>query len=138
MTESYSIISFPGPDFPTRYQAAVFSKWLHSLRNGNDFFKATSANDYFIQYHQYIEKLLEKPSSLVKFAVLTDDHDIILGFSVSREDVLDYLFISPEQRGQKLSKALIPDGITTFTHLTKQWIPIWQAKYKDWKFNPFA
>lgn len=138
MSDSYSIISCQGNELPTRYQAVVFSKWLRSLRNGNELFKATSSNDYYTHYHQFIERLLQKPDSLVRFAVLTENHDIVLAFSVSREDVLDYLYVQPEQRGQKLSTQLIPMKITAFTHMTKMWLPIWQSKYKDWKFNPFA
>jgi GNAT superfamily N-acetyltransferase len=137
MTE-LAIISFSGPSLPTNYQAVVYSKWLRSLRNGNELFKAAKSDQYYIEYHKYVEKLLNKPDSLVRFAVLSDDHDIVLGFSVSREDVLDYLYVSPEQRGQKLSTLLIPGKITAFTHMTKSWLPIWHSKYKDWAFNPFA
>jgi GNAT superfamily N-acetyltransferase len=133
-----SIISFKGSELPIAYQALIFSGWLRSLRKGNDLFKVTDSNAYYANYHKYVENLLQKPGSLVKLAVLSDNHDIALGFSVSREDVLDYIFVQPEQRGQKISTLLIPEGITTFTHMTKVWLPIWQYKYREWKFNPFA
>ncbi len=144
MTDStFQILTFKGSDLPINYQAMIYSKWLRSLRNGNDLFKAMVSNDYYTQYHKFLRAILLKPDCLVRIAVLTENKDIALGFSVSREDVLDYVYVQPEQRGQKLLHKLIPKNITTFTHMTKTWLPIWQSSaftnvFKDWKFNPFA
>lgn len=139
MTETtYSIISYNAKDLPKEYEALLFSKWLRSLRKGNPLYRSVEAIKYFDEYHRFIENLLKKPDMLIKLAVLTDDHDVVLGFSCSREDVLDYLYVQPDQRGQKISTALIPEYIRTFSHMTKLWMPIWQAKYKHWRFNPKA
>lgn len=92
---------------------------------------------YFLMYHKFIENLLQKPGCIVKLAVLSDDHDVVLGYSVSREDVLDYIFVQKESRGQKIATALIPQ-ITAFTHTTADWHPIWQSKYKECEFKPKA
>lgn len=135
---TYTVLGFFGQRLPQEYEALIFSKWLRSLRKGNDYFHIAEAADYYKIYHAYIEKLLNKPGMRVRIAVLSDDPDVVLGFSCAREDVLDYVYIQPEQRGQKLTGMLIPDNITAFTHMTKTWLPIWQAKYKHWKFNPFA
>ncbi len=135
-TTTYSIITFAGKDLPTNYQALVFSAWLRSLRKGNASYKQIPSNAYYLCYHKFIENLLQKPGCIVKLAVLTEDHDIVLGFSVSREDVLDYIFVQPDQRGQKLSNVLIPSPMTAFTHMTNQWYTIWQSKYKECEFKP--
>ncbi len=73
----------------------------------------------------------------MKLAVLTDDRDVVLGFSVSRGKVLDYVHVQKDLRKQGIGTALIPLGIDTITHLTKSALPIWGSKYGSWKFNPF-
>lgn len=139
MTEaSYKIISFKGSEIPSSYEGFIFSSWLRSLRKGNEMFAATDSGQYYREYHAFIGNLLKKPDSVVRMAVLVDDPDVVLGFSASREDVLDYVYVHFHQRGLKISDMLIPSNITTFTHMTKMWLPIWQSKYKHWKFNPFA
>lgn len=136
---TFSILSYKASELPKNYEGMVYSKWLRTLRRGNPVFsKMDTSGPFYEQYHEFLEKLLAKPDSVIKLAVLTDDHDVVLGFSASREDVLDYVYVQPEQRNQKLSNALIPEGITTFSHITNMWFPIWQSKYKHWQFNPFA
>ncbi len=136
----YSIISFSSKELPEKYVAMVYSKWLRSLRFGNPLFKAIDSNVYYNQYHHYIEILLCKPSSVTRLAVLSDDHDVALGFSVSREDVLDFVHVHKDQRKQGIAKKLVPAKTTTFSHITLTAIDIWRknSKYKHLKFNPFA
>ncbi len=144
MTEAteptYSILVFPASQLPEQYTAMIFSKWLRSLRFGNTLFRSMDSDAYYRNYHVYIENLLKKPDSIVRLAVLSDDHDVVLGFSVSREDVLDYIHVHYDYRKIGVGSALVPEGITTFTHITLIGIDIWhnKSKYKNWKFNPFA
>ncbi len=136
---SYSIISFPASKLPDNYKALIFSKWLRSLRHGNPFFKKIDSFEFFKNYHKFIENLLAKPSSMIRLAVLSDDHDVVLGFAISREDVLDYIYVQNTHRNIKIGSHLLLPAITTFTHFTLSGLNIWQAKYKDvLKFNPFA
>lgn len=117
----------------------IFTRWLRSLRYGNPLVKKINSDDYYKNYHQFITNLLAKPDSLVRIAALSDDHDICLGFSVSREDVLDYIHVHSDYRKIGVGKALCPDGITTFSHITITGLMIWQrSKYKKLQFNPFA
>ncbi len=137
---TYKVISFPSAKLPVEYKALVFSKWLRSLRYGNAIMEKVNQDEYFTNYHKFIENLLSKPDSIVRLAVLSDDHDVVLGFATSREDVLDYIHVHKDQRTQGIAKALMPDGITTFSHITKSAMEIWQKndKYKHLEFNPFA
>ena len=135
---SYEVISFSSRKLPRAYIALLYSRWLRSLRFGNPLVRKISSHQYFKQWHAYIEKLLAKPDSIVRLAVLSDDHDIVLGFSVSREDVLDYVHVHTNNRNCGIATSLIPESITTFTHVTETWIQIWNKHYKEWKFNPFA
>jgi GNAT superfamily N-acetyltransferase len=135
---TYSIISFKGSELPEKYTSLIFSRWLRSLRYGNTLFKRITPNDYYKTYHQFIENLLKKPGCIIRLAVLSDDHDVVLGFSVSREDVLDYVHVQADYRKIGIAKKLIPEGVTTFSHITTTALNIWQPKYKHIKFNPFA
>lgn len=138
---TYSVIVFPAAKIPKNYVSLVFSRWLRSLRFGNKTFRKISSKDYHFQYHKYIENLMAKPDSLIRFAVLSDDHDVVLGFAVSREDVLDYMHVHTDYRKIGVGRSLLPPGITTFTHLTVGALCIWQrddGKYKHLKFNPWA
>ncbi len=135
---SYSVISYAGSFLPQEFRALVFAKWLRSLRHSNDYFKLMDAGAYYSAYHGYVASILAKLDTRVRLAVLTDDRDVVLGFSVARGKVLDYVHVQKDQRKQGIGTALIPDGIETITHVTRFSLPIWGSKYGSWKFNPFA
>jgi GNAT superfamily N-acetyltransferase len=72
----------------------------------------------------------------VRLAVLSDDRDVVLGFSVSREDILDYVHVHKDMRKQGVATSLIPKDIKIITHLTKTALLVW-PKYENITFNPF-
>lgn len=147
---SYRIISYSGRDLPESYHGLVYSKWLRSLRHGNDYFKLIDAQAFYKAYGPYISMTLHRPEAIVRLAVLTDDPDVVLGFSVSRETILDYVHVLRirlkvptgidviDYRRRGIGTALMPQGITSFTHITRTWLTIWGSKFGSWKFNPFA
>lgn len=137
---SYTILSFPSSKLPEQYTALIYSRWLRSLRFGNNLFKKIDSDQYYKHYHSFIEVLLAKPDSVTRLAVLSDDHDVVLGFAVYREDVLDYVHVGADYRLIGIATKLMPIGITTFTHITLTVIGVWpnHETYKHLKFNPFA
>ncbi len=114
------------------------------LKNGKKRFlrklKKEKLRAYFADYHKFIENLLAKDGSTIRLAVLSDDHDVVLGFSVSREDVLDYVHVQMDNRKLGIAKMLVPSRTTTVTHMTNLATGIWQENpnYKHIKFNPYA
>jgi ribosomal protein S18 acetylase RimI-like enzyme len=137
---TYTVLSVKASELPEAYRPLIYSKWLRSLRFGNELFKKVDSDEYYANYQKYLENLMAKPDSLVRLAVLTDDKDVVLGFSVSREDVLDYVHVHTDHRRQGIGKAVLPKHFTTFTHLTFTATGIWRKnmKYRQLKFNPFA
>ncbi len=137
---TYSIISFKASELPEQYVGFIYHKWLRSLRFGAPWFRHIETEAFYKNWHNFIESLMKKPDSLVRLAVLTDDKDVLLGFSVSREDVLDYLYVQADHRMQGIAKKIIPQGITTMSHMTQTSLEIWRSnpKYIGLKFNPFA
>ena len=137
---TFSVIEFYTSEMPKDYLPMIYSRWLRSLRNESPIYKKIPSKTYYSDYHKYIENLLSKPDSMVHLAVLSDDNDIVLGFAVTREDVLDYVHVHTDYRKNGIAKAIVPKDITTFTHLTSPALLIWQGKdhYKHLKFNPRA
>lgn len=137
---TYSIICYKGGDLPQRFHSLIYSKWKRSNRHGNDWWKLVAYEAYYPAYERYIDVLLSKPGSIVRLAVLSNDKDNVLGFSVCRENVLDYIYVHKDHRKQGIGTSLFPYGTTIFTHLTYTARFIWKTKekYKHLKFNPFA
>jgi GNAT superfamily N-acetyltransferase len=134
---SYKVIRFSGPLLPARYQNMVFSKWLRSLRFGNDYFKLIESAAYYSSYHRYLEAILASTDSTVALAVLVDDVDVVLGFAVYRGPVLDYVHVQRDYRRNGIARALVSHPLLAITHITKPGMAIWAAKLKDVVFNPF-
>jgi GNAT superfamily N-acetyltransferase len=117
----------------------IYSKWLRSLRYENDFFRLIWAEAYWPAYQAHIRKILDGPETTVRLAVLSDEPDVILGFSVSRRTVLDYVYVHKDQRRQGIASQLVPQGIEWITHVTKTALTIWGSheRAKEWRFDPF-
>lgn len=135
---SYKIVAYSAFALPQAYVNLIYSRWMRSFRYGNDIIKLCDSNAYYFAYRSYISKVLMQRDAVVQMAVLTDAPDVVLGFSVSRGTILDYVHVHKDNRRVGIGQKLIPAGITVFTHLTKTGKTIWKNKYKDWKFNLFA
>lgn len=138
LKSSYSVVPYQGQSLPESYKNLVYAKWLRSLRYGNDYFKLIDSDSYFKAYHKYIEHLLSRPSLIVRFAVLTEDPDVVLGFSVSEGTTLHYVHVHMDNRRLGIGRSLVPFEVKTITHITKIGLSIWNAKMPHAVFNPFA
>lgn len=138
LQSSYSIIAFPGISLPQEYKGLVLSRWMHSLRHGNEYFKLSQSNPYFKAYEKYIKAILGRTGSVVRIAVLSDDRDVALGWSVIEGSILHYVYVNYEQRNQGVGTKLVPGEISTISHLTKSGLRIWPKKLPNAVFNPFV
>ena len=135
---TYVILKFPGTEVPKQYMNWILSRWMRSYRHGNAYLKLASSDSYFAAYDYYIRfGLLNRPSSVVRLAVLNDDKDILLGFSVARGDVLDYVYVQKDFRRLGIARKLIPFEVKTFTHLTRIAMRLWSTKLPKAIFDPF-
>lgn len=135
---SYQVIAFPGRSLPQSYQNMIYSKWMRSLKYGNEYFKLAHSDSYFMAYRRYLESILNRPDTVIRIAVLSDDRDVALGWSVVEQDTLHYVHVQHEQRNKGIGRALIPNGINVITHLTKCGLRIWPKSLPHARFNPFA
>ena len=136
---SYKLLVFAGDEVIGDARAFILSKWLRSLRYENDFFRLITGEFYWPAYQKRVKHILADPETQVALAVLSDDPDVILGFSVWRKNALDYVYVHKHQRRQGIARSLVPAGIDTLTHLTKNALTIWgrHDRVKGWKFDPF-
>lgn len=114
----------------------MLSKFKRTLRSGNDYFKLIDSDAYFRAYDNYCSLLLSRPNSVVRMAVLSDDRDVCLGFSLIEGDTLHYVFVQGDQRNKGIGKSLVPVKINWITHLTHQGAKIW-SKHRTVKLDPF-
>lgn len=116
----------------------IYSKWMKSLRYGNDYFKLAESGPFFSAYQKYISSILARNECSVRIAALSDEPDTCLGFSVSEGDTLHYVHVQKVQRNQGIAKSLVPCHVATITHLTKAGMRIWAEKMPHAKFNPWG
>lgn len=134
--DSYTVLTFNG-SVPEKYQPFILSSWLQSLRYGNDFFKLIDPDAYFRTYSKVIQILFQRKNIVLKMAVLTEDDDNYLGFSISEGNTLHYTYVPRDYRKHGIATSLIPENIQNITHLTTIGMSIWSKKYSSAKFNPF-
>lgn len=153
---TYKIITYPGAELPDQYRNLVLSKFLRSLRYGNEYFKLIDKNAYFTVYDAYFKTLLYRPNSVVRLAVLTDDPDVVLGWSLMEDshfpekpDKLHYVYVNNTHRKLGIGSELVKSGFQVVTHLTTIGSSIWASKFNSDPtkevpdktlvvFNPFA
>lgn len=114
----------------------VYASWLKGLRYGNDWFGMIDSEAYFTAYHKVIEHILHSPGVEVKVACLSDDLDVILGYSVSSPNALSWVFVKRPWRNIGIAKALCPSDPSVVTHTTKTAVSILK-KHPNVRFNPF-
>lgn len=119
------------------YQNMIIFRWKKALRKDNPFFAMIDPVGFGEWYDYYIPAVIKRPDCKVRLAVLGDDEDVALGFSVSRGPVLDFVHVHKDQKGLGIGQNLIPNGIESFTHLTTHGKRLWKQHYPCWKFNPF-
>lgn len=135
---SYSILIYSGSDPAIKpYESMIYKDFLKTLRYGNDWYKEIFADAYYNTYQKVIFSLLNRPSTVIKLAVLTEDYDTCLGWSMTEGQTIHYVHVKRDFRKQGIGGELIPKNVEAVTHLTKIGKSIWKKSYRDAIFNPF-
>lgn len=112
----------------------IYATWLHGLYFGCEFFRDTREKTFYDNYKRVIKNILEERHATITVSCLKEDHDVILGYSVSEKDCLHWVFVKESWRKIGIAKSLIPFGIVVVSNQTKVGRSI---KPKGWDFNPF-
>jgi len=139
----YKVLAFSGTDPALApYRNFVLSRFKKSLRLGNDWFMLIDSQAYFSAYDHVIHNILSRPMTVVRLAVLTDDEDVCLGFSVMEDETLHYVYVKNDWqstfRKKGIGAALVPTPFSRITHLTTIGQSIRAKKFPDIPFNPFS
>jgi hypothetical protein len=111
----------------------MLSTMLKGLYYGSKFWSEVDQESFFSHYEPFIKNLMI--ASSVKIACLEDDQDVILGWSMFKQDVLHFVFVKKSYRKLGIAKLLYPPGITTVSHITDSGNNI--RKTMNLKFDPF-
>lgn len=135
---TYKILTYAGHDPAIKpYRSMIYSDFMRSLRFGNEWYKLIDSDCYYAVYKQIIDRLLLRDDTVVKLAVLSDDLDNCLGWSLSEGITLHYVFVKKDLRHQGIGAELMSSPFKQVTHLTKIGQSIRKNKFPTTKFNPF-
>lgn len=121
-------------DFLPNDRNFILSCWLKGLYYGDSWFSTIPKDLFMKQYHDILVRLLAAPGVSVRVACLKEDADVILGYSVSRGPILDWVFVKAAWRQIGIGKSLTPPDWATVSHLTKLGKAL---KPSHIVFNPF-
>ena len=132
---SRSVIAVQCQALQPEHRNMITNNFLRSLPRECFLYGLINKKEYFDWYHPVVNNLIDRTNSVARFSVLTDDPDVILGWSLCSGDTLHYVLVKGTYRNQGICKSLIPQGIKWCTHLTKPWISIIK-KYPEMDFSP--
>lgn len=115
----------------------VKATWIKALRFGNQWFARTEGPSYYKAYSKVLDSLLSTPTVQVAIASLSDEPDVILGYSVYRGTTLDFVYVKKAWRNIGIAKSLVPKTIKKVTHLTETGKSILE-RYPNVSFDPFS
>lgn len=108
---SYTVIQIKGGSEQLQpYANFIRTGFLNSLRRGNKWFKKLDQSTYYEVYGAIVDVLLKNPRLNFYIAVLTDEPDTALGWSLLEGRAIIYAFVKPEMRGNGIAQSLIPDN----------------------------
>lgn len=114
--------------------AFIYATFLRGLYYGNSWYGTINKKDFFDNYPAVLDKIIRK--SLINIACLTEDEDVILGYSIAEPGILHWVGVKEAWRMQGIAKKLLADfDIKAVTHTTKAGDAI--RKKKNWIYNPF-
>jgi hypothetical protein len=115
----------------------ILATFLRGVYYGDSWFSLIPKNIFMAHYHIFAENLIARPGVSIRIACLKEDPEVILGYSISKGDAIDWVFVKNAWRGIGIAKSLVPDGVKFVTHLTKSGLAIIK-KHPEVQFNPFA
>lgn len=101
-----------------------------------DFFSSINQDTFMKEYHGFLESMFSRAGIEIKIACLVDDPDVILGFSVLRGPVLNFVFVKPDWRGIGIARDLVDKNVTTVSGFTRVGDII--RRKRGWSFNPWV
>lgn len=97
----------------------IYATMLQGLYYGNTFYGKIDKEAFFDSYNQVLKSLIMKPTTDIKVLCLTEDEDVILGYSISSPQALHYVFVKQAWRRRGFAKDLTVGSLNKpVTHIT--------------------
>lgn len=130
--------SFIVRDFDHDDRNFIMSTMLKSLYYGDSWFTRILKNIFMTNYHRLLQNIFTNKKVTIKVACLSDAKDVILGYAIYRDQILDYVYVKQDWRKIGIAKTLIPTNISQCSHLTKVGEAIIKSKASHIVYNPFV
>lgn len=114
----------------------IYSTWLLGLKFGNELFNLIDEDRYFETYRKVLGAIIEKPTTTIQVACLKEDADVIIGYCISEDEKLHWIYTKEAWRDIGVARSLIPK-FKVVTHLTKMGQIILKKNHPEVIFDPF-
>jgi ribosomal protein S18 acetylase RimI-like enzyme len=119
-------------------RSLVYATWLRCYQSSSPMARHLHKDTFFREHHQVIDRILARPSTEVRLAVLPDDPSVVFGWSVHEPGLIHFVYVKPSFRRYGIAKSLLAglpsEGeYTHFTYVLKDLEP----KLAGYKFNPY-
>lgn len=114
----------------------ILSTFLRGMYYGDSWFSLIPKKIFMDNYKKVAETLIN--NSIIKIACLSDDKDVILGYSILSKDYLGihFCYVKSAWRRKGIGKSLLPKFPIYISHFTKLGLSL-RNKYPNTVFNPF-
>lgn len=118
-------------------KALVYATWLRSYEASSLAAKNIPRDIFFAEHHNIIDGIMARGAT-VTLAVLPDEPDVVLGWSVTEGPLVHYVYVKPAFRQHGMATALLghvkaPFRYTHWTHVLRDL----HAKLDGCVFNPY-
>jgi len=116
----------------------IYATMLRGVYYGNEFYRQIEKKSFFNNYAKVLEQLLSRDRVVVVVACLSDDIDVIVGYTIIEPGygILHWCFVKEAWRSKGIATGMLASAkINIVTHLTKLGNSI-RIK-KNWVFDPF-
>lgn len=115
----------------------IFATWLRSYEASSLAAKNIPRDLFFAEHHKVIDGIFRR-GAVVKLAVLPDEPDVVLGWSVNTDDAVHYVYVKPAFRRHGIATKMlahVPRPFT-YTHWTYPLRDLY-AQLEGCVFNPY-
>lgn len=114
-------------NYRTADHAFIMATFLRGLYYGDSWFSLIPKDRFMNAYKKFAEAIILSPKNTVRLAVLKEDEDVILGYSILSLDnkTVHWVFVkagdkdeSKSWRKKGLARVLVPSNPECVTHLT--------------------
>lgn len=116
----------------------IYATWLRSYESSSLAAKHVPRDVFFSEHHKVLDGIFQRGAQ-VKMAILAADPEVVLGWCVTAEKLVHYVYIKPAFRRRGIARALLahiapPFTYTHWTHVLRDL----HDKVKDCVYNPYA